>query len=56
MENLELSVVGLLVLILPCLHALVALGSITRGVIAHKLSAPIYGSSFEETIEFMSYT
>jgi hypothetical protein len=55
MGNLNLSVVVLLVLILSCLRALMALGSITRGVIAQELAAPIYGSSLEETIKFMSY-
>jgi hypothetical protein len=56
MGTLELSaVVGLLVLIFPCLHSLVAFGSITRGVIVQGLVAPIYGSSIDATLDFMSY-
>jgi hypothetical protein len=42
------------VLIIPLLTQVVALGSISRGIIA-QMATPIYDSSLEETIDFILY-
>jgi hypothetical protein len=55
MRTLKITMVPeIFVLIIPLLTQVVALGSISRGIIA-QMATPIYDSSLEETIDFILY-